>query len=136
MRTSPAQSTPNPELVISAADEERLAELAASISDSRPELAEALLGELARARSVGDDAVPPGTVRMGSTLTYEAEGQQRRVTLVFPSEADIDAGKVSVLTPIGAALIGLSEGQSIDWTALDGRTHRLTILSVEPPAAE
>jgi regulator of nucleoside diphosphate kinase len=36
------------------------------------------------------------------------------------------------MTPIGAALIGLSSGQSISWTARDGRRHRLTVLSVEP----
>ncbi len=40
--------------------------------------------------------------------------------LVFPAEADIAAGKVSVLTPVGAALIGLSKGESIAWTARDG----------------
>jgi regulator of nucleoside diphosphate kinase len=53
------------------------------------------------------------------------------VTLVLPGGADIAEGKVSVLTPIGAALIGLSTGQSIDWTARDGRTHRLTVEHVE-----
>ena len=56
-----------------------------------------------------------------------------RVTLVFPGEADIAQGKISILTPIGAALIGLSAGQSIDWTARDGRIHRLKVESVEAP---
>jgi regulator of nucleoside diphosphate kinase len=72
---------------------------------------------------------------MGSTLTYEADGQRRRVTLVYPTEADIAAGRISVLTPIGAALLGLAEGQSIDWTARDGRVRRLTIVEVERGAA-
>jgi regulator of nucleoside diphosphate kinase len=72
---------------------------------------------------------------MGSTLTFDAEGRTRRVTLVYPTEADIAAGRISVLTPIGTALIGLSQGQSVDWTARDGRRHRLTVVSVEPPAA-
>ncbi len=53
------------------------------------------------------------------------------MTLVFPGEADIAKGKISVLTPIGAALIGLSASQSIDWTSRDGRIHRLTVESVE-----
>ena len=43
------------------------------------------------------------------------------MTLVYPPEADIDAGRISVPTPIGTALLGLAEGQSIDWTARDGR---------------
>jgi regulator of nucleoside diphosphate kinase len=50
---------------------------------------------------------------------------------VLPPEADISAGRISVLTPIGAALIGLSPGQSIDWETRDGRVGRLTVESVE-----
>ena len=74
---------------------------------------------------------------MGSTVEYEADGAARRVTLVYPGEADIAEGKVSVLTPIGTALIGLRKGQAIDWTAINGRTHRLTVVSVDQatPAA-
>ena len=70
-------------------------------------------------------------MQMGSTLTYEADGQRRRVTLVYPQEADIAAGRISVLTPIGTALIGLAEGQSIDWTSRDGRRQWLTVVAVE-----
>jgi regulator of nucleoside diphosphate kinase len=123
--------TPPPDIVIRAADADRLAALATSLIDSKPELAEELLGELARARVASGDAVPADTVQMGSTLTYEADGRRRRVTLVYPAEADIDAGRVSVLTPVGAALIGLAEGQSIAWTARDGRRQRLTVVAVE-----
>ncbi len=53
--------------------------------------------------------------------------------LVFPGQADIGAGKISILTPIGTALIGLSEGQSIVWTARDGKERRLTVIKVENP---
>lgn len=53
---------------------------------------------------------------------------------MFPGEADIAEGKISILTPIGAALIGLKAGQSIDWTARDGRLHRLTVETVAAPA--
>jgi regulator of nucleoside diphosphate kinase len=93
-----------------------------------------LLGELARARLVGDDALPADTVQMGSTLTYEADGRRRTVTLVYPPEADIDAGRISVATPIGAALLGLAEGQSIDWTARGGQRQRLTVVAVAQTA--
>jgi regulator of nucleoside diphosphate kinase len=67
-------------------------------------------------------------------VTYKADdGRERRVELVFPGEADIGAGKISILTPIGTALIGLSEGQSIAWTARDGSERHLTVLKVEGP---
>ena len=68
---------------------------------------------------------------MGSTLRFTTDtGEDRTITLVFPSDADISAGKVSILTPIGAALIGLSAGQSIDWTGRNGHPHRLVVESV------
>ena len=120
-----------PEIVIRASDEDRLTELANGLIDRQPELAEELLAELGRARVVPAEAVPGDTVQMGSTFRYAADGRERRVTLVYPAEADIDAGRISVGTPIGAALLGLSEGQTIDWTARDGRSHRLTLVAVD-----
>jgi len=72
-------------------------------------------------------------VRMGSTLSYTAdEGEPQKVTLVFPVEADIEKGKISVTTPVGTALIGLSVGQSIDWTDRSGKSHRLKVIAVHP----
>lgn len=53
----------------------------------------------------------------------------RTTTLVFPGDADISEEKVSVLTPIGTALLGLSTGQSMRWLARDGREHELTVIS-------
>lgn len=98
---------------------------------TRGEVAEQLFEELERARVVPDRKLRPGIVRMGSTLRFSTDsGEAREVTLVFPGEADIAAGKVSVLTPIGAALIGLAAGQSIDWVTRDGRRRRLTVESV------
>ena len=123
--------THSSDIVIRDIDEDRLARLAAVMLEKKPELAEELLGELARARIASAAELPADTVQMGSTLTYEADGQRRRVTLVYPQEADIAAGRISVLTPIGTALIGLAEGQSIDWTSRDGRRQRLTVVAVE-----
>lgn len=74
-------------------------------------------------------------VQMGSTVTYKPDtGEARSVTLVFPGDADIAQGKISILTPIGTALIGLATGQAIAWTARDGRTHHLEVLEVRQPA--
>lgn len=121
-----------PPITICQSDHEALTRLAGSIADRNPTVSDELLAELDRARIVADARLRQDVVRMGSFLRYTTDsGDDRIVTLVFPSEADIARGRISVLTPIGAALIGLSQGQSIDWTARDGRIHRLTVESVE-----
>ena len=120
-----------PAITTTRSDHERLSLLAESYLDRNPEVAEELLAELDRARIVEDGRIPADVVRMGSTLRFTSDlGEDRRVTLVFPGEADIAEGKISVITPIGVALIGLTVGQSIDWTARDGRVHRLTVETV------
>jgi len=122
-----------PALVINADDHHRLTMLAEAASDRMPDVAEVLLQELDRARVVKDGSAPADRVRMGSTVTYRSDSGERTVRLVYPGEADIEAGRISILTPIGAALIGLSPGQSIKWTARDGVAHQLTIVDVKPP---
>ena len=123
-----------PAITITRTDHERLSRLAESYSAKNPDVADALLVELDRARVVEDRRIAADIVRMGSSLRFTSDlGEDRLVTLVFPGEADIAKGKVSILTPIGAALIGLSAGQSIDWSARDGRLHRLVVESVESP---
>jgi regulator of nucleoside diphosphate kinase len=122
-----------PPIIVSETDHERLTSLAAAAEERSPEVARVLQTEMQRARVVPLEAVPADAVRMGSTVEISSEGQRRRVTLVFPGEADIASGRISIMTPIGAALIGLSSGQSIAWTARDGRRHQLTVLSVEQP---
>jgi regulator of nucleoside diphosphate kinase len=126
-----------PAIAVTRTDNERLWRLAESFADRNPAVAEELLAELDRAKIVEDGRLAPDVVRMGSSLRFTSDlGEDRNVTLVFPGEADIAEGKVSVLTPIGVALIGLSEGQSIDWTARDGRIHRLTVEAVRPPEGQ
>ena len=125
------RDAPKPAIVVSQSDHDRLLRLGVITAGPEAGAAEDLLSELARASVVPDEHLPSGVVRMGSTLSFRTDaGRERRVTLVFPSDADIAQGKVSVLTPVGAALIGLAAGQSIDWTARDGRVHRLTVESV------
>ena len=57
----------------------------------------------------------------------------RRIQIVLPNEADIDAGKVSVLSYVGAGLIGLVEGHTIAWTDPSGADRRLTPVMIEDP---
>lgn len=121
-----------PAITVAQSDHDKLIRLAEAASGRTPEVAEELLVELDRARVVPDEKLRPGIIRMGSRLGYSTDdGEERVVTLVFPGEADIAEGRISILTPIGTALIGLAAGQSIDWTARDGRVHRLKVESVE-----
>lgn len=134
MTTKVMQNKTKPSIIMSEADHVRLTDLALAAQNRSPEVTEELLAEMERADVVPTGTVPPDVVQMGSTVEYRSENaQHRRVTLVFPGEADIAQGRVSILTPIGTALIGLSPGQSIEWTARDGRKHELTVMSVEPP---
>lgn len=127
------RTTRKPKIVISSSDFDRLSRLANNSLNTMTELAEELLGELERAKVVSDNALPKNVVRMGAAVTYESDnGQERTVILVNPGEADIAQGKVSIMTPIGTALIGLAEGHSIGWIARDGQSHRLTVKSVRP----
>ena len=126
-----------PAITVTRTDYVRLMRLAESFADRNPSVAEELLVELDRAKVVEDSRIPADVVRMGSSLRFTSDmGEDRTVTLVFPGEADIAQSKISILTPIGVALIGLSRGQSIDWTARDGRMHRLTVEAVEGPRPE
>ncbi|TIQ41399.1 MAG: nucleoside diphosphate kinase regulator [Mesorhizobium sp.] len=126
-----------PNIRISKSDHARLSALASTVAARNPEASDELLAELERARIVADGWVSAGTVRMGSTVTFKPDtGDRKTITLVFPGDADISEGKVSILTPIGTALIGLSAGQSIMWTARDGRRHELLVLAVNQPAPE
>ena len=89
----------------------------------------ALQDELERATVVPAEGVPPGVVTMNSRVRYfdEHSGVCREIELVYPENADITDAKVSVLAPVGTALLGLEVGQSIDWPFPSGETRRLRV---------
>jgi regulator of nucleoside diphosphate kinase len=88
--------------------------------------------ELERAIVVSSEAVPRDVVTMNSRVLYvdETTGERRLVQIAYPEEADAGAGKVSVLAPVGAALLGLSVGQAIEWDFPDGSRRRLRVEDV------
>jgi len=93
----------------------------------------ALLREMERAVIVSRAAaVKADAVTMNSQVLYtdETTGAARQVNLVFPHEVRACACSVSVLTPVGSALIGLPAGHAIDWSFADGREHRLRVERV------
>jgi regulator of nucleoside diphosphate kinase len=92
----------------------------------------ALEEEIGRAKIVDSTAVPPDVVTMNSRVSFEDidTGERLEVILVYPHEADLDRGRMSVLAPVGSALLGLSVGQSIDWPVPNGATRRLRVVAV------
>ncbi|MCL2525182.1 MAG: nucleoside diphosphate kinase regulator [Betaproteobacteria bacterium] len=96
-----------------------------------------LRAELERAIIVPSATMQKGVVTMGSRVRYaEVEsGNSREVQIVYPDEADPSQGKVSVFAPVGAALIGLTIGQEIDWDFPGGNSRRLTVVEVIQPTA-
>lgn len=126
-----------PSITITRLDLQRLERVLASLQDVTPGV-EALEQELARANVVGHDEVPAGVVTMNSRVhcREEASGKDYHLTLVYPQDAGGE-GRVSILAPVGSALLGLSVGQHIDWPAPGGKQLKLTLLAVEyqPEAA-
>ena len=124
----------SPAITLGQADHKQLIVLAMAGIGHTAEDADGLLYELERAQVVPDGAVPDDVVRMGSLVHFRSNGGgEREVELVYPADADIAAGRVSVLTPVGTALLGLRKGQSITWLTRDGRKQLLTVLSVRQP---
>jgi regulator of nucleoside diphosphate kinase len=124
-----------PPIKIQQADSERLAQLAEAAAETSPATAEFLAREIERATVVPNTTPLTGTVGMGSEVTFkdDATGLQKQVTLVYPKCADIEVGRVSVLTPIGAALIGLTAGQAISFATPSGELRSLTVIEVRGP---
>ncbi|ALA17594.1 MULTISPECIES: nucleoside diphosphate kinase regulator [Chelatococcus] len=122
-----------PPITVSQEDFDRLYALAEAAADRQPEVAENLLGELDRAKVLPAGKLRSAVVAMGSRVTFEDEvtGKVQTVELVYPGEADIAAGRISILTPIGVALIGLAAGQSISWETRGGERRQLKVHAVE-----
>jgi len=97
-----------------------------------------LLNELDRATVVPSEEIPPDVVTMNSRITFKEleTGEESEVTLVYPSDANLEKRKVSILAPVGAALIGLRVGDEIEWPLPSGkrRTYKITSVLFQPEA--
>lgn len=127
-----------PAITVTSDDHRMLSRIAAGAANTLPELAAELVHELDRARILPEGRSSPDHVRIGSEVVFRDErtGKDSVVTLVWPQDADIAAGRVSVTTPIGVALIGMAAEKSIDWTTRSGEVRRLTVLDVREPEEE
>tara|TARA_R100000935_G_C2839237_1_gene170083 strand:- start:2912 stop:3346 length:435 start_codon:yes stop_codon:yes gene_type:complete len=130
--TSKPRRSRRPKIVLSSTRLVELEALCEGMMRRDPELAELLVEELGRARIVNPARLRTDVVDIGRSVTYrdEATGTEHRVTLVFPQEADISEGRVSVMTPIGVAMIGLAEDAAFHWETRAGHRRGLKILRV------
>jgi regulator of nucleoside diphosphate kinase len=120
---------PAPKLVI---PEEDYSKLCSLISSSSQGLAAELEEEISRAEVLPLPEVPKDRVVMHSTVTVADldSGSETGLTLVYPHEAKNGSGQVSVLAPMGIALIGLRQGQEYEWTMPNGRKKRFLVKDV------
>ena len=81
----------------------------------------------------GRERGPADVVTMNSRVhcREEGSGKDYHLTLVYPKHANADEGKISILAPVGSALLGLKVGQHIDWPAPGGKSLKLTLLELE-----
>ena len=126
-----------PPIVITRTDLDRLRWMLASSARRDSDAAEALAGEIDRADVVEATQLPPDVVSMNSTvrLCEQSSGREYELTLVYPG--DTGENCVSVLAPVGSALLGLAVGREIEWPLPGGQTARIKVLglSYQPEAA-
>ncbi|MFA4899188.1 MAG: GreA/GreB family elongation factor [Brevundimonas sp.] len=122
-----------PDIFLSAQDHDTLSRLVGDMPGDG--VAGMLQEELERAVICEPGDLPKGAVPLNRWLHYidGRASDPRRIQIVLPKDADIDAGKVSVLSHVGAGLIGLVEGHAIAWTDPSGAARSLTPVMVQDP---
>lgn len=132
------RSAKAPPLVMIDREADALFDLAIKSQRLHPESSALLLDELERASTVERAGLPADVVTMRSHVVFvdRASGERHSVQLVYPSEADMAQQRISIMTPIGAALIGMRVGSAIDWPNRLGERRWLEIVEVVQPIAE
>jgi regulator of nucleoside diphosphate kinase len=135
-------AAPDPEgrVTVTELDYDRLRKLIETRLDARDrDAVSALSDELDRTEVVPAESVTGTLVTMNSRVVFRDEetGETREVSLVYPGESDLERGRISVLAPVGSALLGLSVGQTIDWPLPRGQLKRIRVVKVvyQPEAA-
>ncbi|WP_166840109.1 nucleoside diphosphate kinase regulator [Rheinheimera pleomorphica] len=119
-----------PDIMLSATDFERLDKLLSSLSEDTIGY-DTLSQELERATLVAPEALPADVVSMNSTVRFRlANGKQSTLTLVYPKDLDQSGDKISILAPVGSALLGLKCGDTINWPLPSGNMSSITVEEV------
>lgn len=124
--------TQRPKIILSATDAERLEKLLEALPDaSFPGKAE-LEAELDRADILDTHKMPPNVVTMNSKVRFRvtSSSEEFTLTLVYPKDVDGSGGTISILAPVGSALLGLSEGDEIEWPKPGGGTLQVRIEEI------
>lgn len=117
---------------------ELLLDVMNSVPQNRRDDLSCLENDLATCQVVAPDEMPANVVTLNSRIKYRDldTSQEEVVTLVFPSNADQAAGRISVTTPMGAAILGYAEGDVVAWKVYSGRkTIRIEEVLYQPEAA-
>lgn len=124
--------TTKPKIVLSSLDADRLTKLLESLPNQAFPGRDDLEAELARAEIVPPKEVPPTVVTMNSTVKFRIESSPKEffLTLVYPKDVDPHGGTISILAPVGSALLGLTKGDEIEWPNPGGRVLRVRIEDV------
>jgi regulator of nucleoside diphosphate kinase len=121
-----------PPITVSSLDMERLEQLLDSLPSAQALTRDTLLGELARAELVEPADMPADVVTMNSRVRFVLDqgAQEFDMSLAYPKDADGASDRLSILTPVGNALLGLKVGDSIDWTRPDGGRFEVTVREI------
>jgi regulator of nucleoside diphosphate kinase len=121
-----------PEITISSLDADRLYDLIESLPNDGLVGINELEKELTRANIVEPSEVPPTIVTMNSTVKFSVESSQEEflLTLVYPKDIDASGEKISILAPVGSALLGLSQGDQIEWPKPGGGLIKVIIKEI------
>lgn len=127
-----------PPIHLLASESDIVGNLALQAEHRQPVVAAMLLAEIERAQFHDLDTLPDSVVTLGSEIDFldEKNHELRTARLVLPAAANIALGQISILTPIGAALYGLSAGNSIYWPDLEGCERRIRIFAVRQPGID
>lgn len=121
-----------PNITLSTLDAERLEKLLAGTSANAFPGKDALEAELARAEVLEPRKMPPNVVTMNSTVRFRVadSAEEFTLTLVYPKDMDASGGKISILAPVGSALLGLAQGDEIEWPKPGGGLLKVRIEEV------
>lgn len=126
-----------PAIFVSESEADALYEIASNCAEPLQEAAAKLMAEIDRANIIQSGDVAADVVTMNSQVEFtdERSGVARSVHLVWPQDADMDSSRLSVLTLVGAGLIGMRAGSSIAWPDQSGHVRQLRISKVTQPQA-
>ena len=112
-----------------------LSDLAMAAEARAPDVAAKLLEEIDRADICAREEIPAHVVTMGSHVDFvdEGSGAEWSVQLVWPGDGNLDDNRLSVMTLVGAGLIGMQEGRAIEWPDRSGHIRQLRIAKVSQP---